>query len=128
MLPVSYAYHVTYYLPDVFWYAHYRHSDGALLSLGTVLPNPVPVDTSLLRLSVQPDLIAVEWDPGTLAFVARDPETLVDRVYDDLATDESLTDAWSALDTTQADAMKSRFAAMLGSHLYRILSEPVDLD
>lgn len=125
---MSYTYYLGYYQPDIIWYAHYRISDGVLLSLGTVAPDPIGSGTAVLMVASQPNLLEVEWDTSTLSFVARPPETLVDRVYEDLATDSSLTSAWAALTTGQADDMKSRFAAMLGPYRYRLVFQSPDLE
>jgi hypothetical protein len=121
--------HALWYAPPrAIWYAHYQDSDGTLLSLGTVVPDPVPTGTTLLALNDQPNLNDVEWDETTLTFIPRDPDVLIDRVYDDLDEDLSLVSAWTALDETQAESMKSRFATMLGSYRYRLVSQPIDLD
>lgn len=57
-------------------YAVYRTDTGALHSVGSVVADPLPEGLAALELTVAPDLGAVEWDPVSLAFVARSADPL----------------------------------------------------
>jgi len=112
------------------WYALYDTTTGELLSIGTVLPTPpdtIPTGTALLVITGLPDGTVI-WDTTLRIFVPRPPDTLVDRAYDDLPADASLTAVWAALDPTKTEALKSRVAELLGSFRYRLVFQNVDLD
>ena len=59
------------------WYAVHDAS-GALVSLGTVLADPLPADLTAVVLAGEPDLVAQQWDAQALDFVPRPPERAMD--------------------------------------------------
>jgi hypothetical protein len=109
------------------WYAHYDTTSGELLSVGTVLPDPVPAGTTILELLGQPDLSAYEWNPLARTFLSKEGLVQVDRT-EDLVADASLSSAWASLDATQENAMKTRVGQMLGPHRIRYDFQPTDLE
>jgi hypothetical protein len=111
----------------IIWYAHYDTTTGELLSLGTVIPDPLPEGTAVRSYTTRPDLSVVVWDTVTTTFIPRDPPTLVDRITD-LESDSSLATVWAALDTTQDQALKDRIAQLLGPYRDRYEFQPVDLE
>lgn len=110
----------------IIWYAHYDTTTGELLSVGTVVPDPLPGGTDVVVLSDPPSSLVI-WDTTLRNFVLRDPPLLVDRVLD-LVGDASLAGVWAALDTTQQDALKSRIGQLLGPYRMRFDFQPVDLE
>lgn len=69
------------------WYAVYQLADGALHSLGTVLPEDgLPAGLAAMEVGAErPDLATLVWDPATLSLVARatlppDPMQPIDAV------------------------------------------------
>lgn len=109
------------------WYAHYDTTTGELLSVGTVLPSPLPAGTAALELLGQPDLSRYVWDTSARTFVLMDGIPIIDRI-DDLAADASLASVWTTLDATQDQALKDRIAQLLGPNRYRYDFQPVDLE
>lgn len=108
------------------WYAVYDTTTGDLLSLGTIVTDPLPEGVGQLELVSQPGSELV-WDTITRTFVLRDPDPLVDRAYEDLPADASLAAVWAALDPTQDEALKARVATLLGPYRYRSVAEEIDL-
>jgi hypothetical protein len=111
---------------SVIWYALYDTTTGALLSLGTVVPDTLPGGSALVALTSQPDL-TVMWDPITCTFIPKPPDTVVDRAYTDLPADATLATMWSQLDATQTDILKARIATLLGPYRFRFVFQDVDL-
>lgn len=56
------------------WHAVYRTATGELVSVGTVLADPMPAGLSVLSLAGEPDAATHEWDAALLAFVPHPPE------------------------------------------------------
>lgn len=111
----------------IIWYAHYDTTTGELLSLGTIVPDPLPDGTAIHSYLTQPDLSVVTWDTTTRDFIPRDPPTTVDRVTD-LENDASLSSVWSTLDATQDQALKDRVGQLLGPFRIRRDFQPVNLE
>lgn len=111
----------------IIWYAHYDTTTGELVSLGTVLPDPLPEGTATREYYYQPDQSVVIWDTTLREFVSRTPPTSVDRVAD-LESDGTLSSLWSGLDATETTALKDRIGQMLGPYRYRRDFQPTDLE
>jgi hypothetical protein len=111
----------------VIWYAHYDTTTGDLLSLGTVVPDPLPDGTAVHSYTTRPDLAVVVWDTTTRDFIPLDPPTVVDRVTD-LEADSGLTSVWATLDATQDQALKDRIGQLLGPFRNRYVFQPTDLE
>ncbi|MGE4163853.1 MAG: hypothetical protein AB7G23_19165 [Vicinamibacterales bacterium] len=77
------------------WFGVYREDTGDLVSLGTVVANPLPAGLAAQDLgATRPDLADAEWDPTLRAMKprVRPPATrgLVDRVVDRVKGKRSL--------------------------------------
>ena len=55
------------------WFAVYETATGKLVSIGTVVADPLPPGIASKQLSQKPDLEQVDWDAATLDFVAIPP-------------------------------------------------------
>lgn len=51
------------------WYAVYITATGQLISVGSVLANPLPAELSVKQFDSEPDAALVEWDIVTLSFI-----------------------------------------------------------
>lgn len=72
------------------WYALVRDSDGELVSIGTVLANPLPAGIVALALPGEPSYSTTIWDAGTRTFITRPlPPPMSDRA-DDVIADSDL--------------------------------------
>lgn len=59
------------------WYA-IHNADGELVSLGTVLADPLPAGLAATVLDGEPDLAAQQWDSVARAFVPRPAPRIID--------------------------------------------------
>lgn len=56
------------------WYAVYVTATGQLVSVGTVLADPMPAGLLVKVLDGAPNMAIVEWDAATLSFIPHPPE------------------------------------------------------
>jgi len=59
------------------WYAVYTTSTGALVSVGTVVADPLDGSLTAKELSGQPNFSTHHWDTGTKDFVITTPSTVM---------------------------------------------------
>lgn len=62
------------------WFAVIDNLSGQLLSLTTIVADPLPAGLVALNLADQPDLATQMWDEATRSFVARPAKVLRDIV------------------------------------------------
>lgn len=111
------------------WYALIQDSDGALLSLSTLLVSPSPSGTTLIELAIDPTDPAWMYDQATRGFVARPAKVLIDRL-DDLVTNANYADfltVWNNLSAQRKTLLRNMLIRLLGSQRFRPTSEPVEL-
>lgn len=93
------------------WYAVYQSVDGKLLSIGSVLADPLPDGLTAKSYENQPDLTQVNWDAMALDFlpiVAPDPDpeiTQMQNYLDAFAVQAPTTsvDITEKIDVSQKD-------------------------
>ncbi|MCC6192057.1 MAG: hypothetical protein IT318_23760 [Anaerolineales bacterium] len=112
------------------WQALYETATGRLVSVGSVVAEPLPAGLAALALAGPPNVDGEMWDAGTRAFVARPAKVLIDRL-DDLITDSrysaDLIALWNALNATNRNRLRTGLIRLLGSQRWRTAGEAVDL-
>jgi hypothetical protein len=109
------------------WYAVCRDVDGELISIGTVLAEPMPEGMVALEQAQRPDAATQIWDRTLRVFVARPEPARADRVQD-LADDPDLSAVWQRLTVTQRQTLRDRLVRLLGPHRYRLTHQPTDME
>jgi hypothetical protein len=73
------------------WYTVYRTDDNALMGHGTVIPDPLPENLSVIEHGERQDQGKV-WEPASLSWVvpAASREVSVRRLYRELTTNERM--------------------------------------
>lgn len=84
--------------PPNIWCAVYRVSSGELISLGTVIANPLPAGLAVTEIGSGPPNVTQQWDPSTRQFVPRPPP--VPGPVDDLRLKSPST--WTTQDIARA--------------------------
>lgn len=106
-------------------YALYTTATGQLISIGTVLPDPVPQGLSVLARETVPADTEM-WDAASRSWVARPAKVLVDRL-DDLLADADFADLWSNINAARRTRLRNLLIRLLGRHRYRNASETLEV-
>ena len=112
------------------WTAIYMTATGQLISVGTVVADPLPETMTALVLAQQPTAVDV-WDVSARQFVARVAETPADRLLDvltDSAYAADLQAVWAILSGAQRTLLRNGLNRLLARFRYRAASEPLSLE
>jgi len=107
------------------WFALYNTASGQILSVGTVIADPLPAGVTLLQLAGQPSDNEM-WDQVNKTFVVRPAKVLVDRL-DDLLADTDFASVWNNLSAARKTALRTALIKLLGSQRFRAQSEQAGL-
>jgi len=112
------------------WFAYIKTSDGALISLGTALTTPLPVDTTVLPLTIDPTDTQWMYDQTSRTFIARPAKVLIDRLQDIITNVayQDLIDVWQTLNTNNRNKLRNGLIKLLGKQRWRGATEVVELD
>ena len=110
------------------WYALYETINGKLVSVGTVIADPLPTGLTSISLPDKPADNQM-WDEVTRAFVPRPAKVLVDRLQDILTNPAyaDFTTAYNALNTTNKTRLRNMLIKLLGRQRYRSQGEPTEM-
>lgn len=106
-------------------YALYTTATGQLVSLSTVLPDPVPAELSVLARETAP-ADSEMWDAASRSWVARPVKVRIDRL-DDLQADTDFLQVWGSLNAAQRNRLRTVVIRLLGRHRYRNASETLEV-
>ena len=103
------------------WFAVYQESDGKLLSLGTVIANPLRAGVAKVNLgATRPE--DVRWNPATLVFDPRPtPPPDVDRVEEFIAV------IGNGIPAKKITTIRDELRILLGSVRFRPAGESRNL-
>lgn len=109
------------------WFAVIESATGNLVSVGTVLADPLPTGLEAISLGdTKWNSITHTWDPATRTVVAKPaPLPDVDRVEEFIARVPVLA---TRLNVTQMEAFRTALRQLLGPLRFRDASEPTDLE
>lgn len=107
------------------WTALYDTTTGRLLSVGTVVANPLPSGTATLDMAQAPTR-ADMWDETTRAFIARPAKVQIDRLAD-ISAHPDFDAVWQALNATQRTKIRTAVIWLLGSRRYRNATDTAEL-
>lgn len=105
-------------------FAVVEDATGKLLSIGSVVVDPLPAGIVVLPIVGPPDGI---WNPTTRSFTARPPDPVVDRLQDAL-NHPALAAAWTRLQPAHRTALRKWLVWLLGSRRFRAPQEEVTVD
>lgn len=112
------------------WFAFINTNTGALLSLGTMIVTPLPVNTTMLTLAIDPTDPQFMYDQATRTFIARPATVLIDRLQDIVTNPayQDLIDVWNSLNPANRNKLRNALIKLLGRQRWRGASEVVELD
>lgn len=112
------------------WYAIYNKSTGRLVSLGTVITDPLPAHLEAVTLADKP-ADSEMWDEATKAYVPRPAKVLMDRLQD-LVTHGDYADdfkaVWDTLSAGNKTKIRNGLIRLLGRHRFRNQSESIEIN
>lgn len=111
------------------WYAVCEVISGNLVSIASVLAEPLPAHLIALPLAAQPDLSATRWNAALRLFETRPAKVLRDR-WDDLLTNATYTDfqtVYNGLNTANKTRLQNILLRLFGNLRFRNASEAVEL-
>lgn len=111
------------------WLAVFNSTTGDLVSVATVVANPLPDGLTSVTLASEPDLKLLVWDKVTRTFLARPAKVMIDRWQDFLtnvnyAGFQTIYNALNAQRKTQIQAILIKF---MGSSRFRSVNEPTEV-
>lgn len=106
------------------WYA-IHDEDGRLVSVATVVADPLPKHLTAVRLD-EPPRDDQMWDEMARAYVERPAKVLVDRV-EDLKAMPDMQAVYDKLSAEEQAALVDAMDKLLGEARYRGESQPVEV-
>lgn len=107
------------------WYAICRDSSHALVSLGTVVADPLPAGLHLHALDKEPTGEQM-WNPATQGFIPRPPKVVIDRLTD-LEADPDYQEVAKVLSPIHKPKLQAAIIRLLGRQRWRGTGQPTSL-
>jgi hypothetical protein len=111
------------------WFAITNTLSGELVSIASVLADPLPVGLIALLQVTEPDLRASQWNSSLRLFEARPAKVLIDR-WNDLLTDPNYVDfqtVYNGLNTANKTRLRTMLQRVFGNMRFRNASEGIEL-
>ena len=100
------------------YFAVFETATGRLVSLGSVLANPLDASLSAVDLGSKP-ADSLMWSDASRTFVARPAKVLVDRLQDLLDYYPDFLTVWNSLTTQRKNLIRTALIQFLGSKRFR---------
>ena len=104
------------------WFAVHEIATGRLVSMATVVADPLPPGLTKKNLGAGKPPDTEMWDEATTSFVPRPPKTLIDRFDDDLLTHvefKQFQNVYNSLNPGQQKQVRDDLIIWLGGIRFR---------